>query len=274
MEALFGYVTASMEELTPAQKGRWGSVYCGICRRIGQQSSQISRAVLGYDCAFLALLLMSLYEPPETAGESRCLAHPLGKKPWVDNEYIRYAADMNVALGYYKALDDQLDDHKLSGRVMAAALKKNMAAIQARYPRQCAAIEAALSELSRLEKENSRDIDGAANCFGRLLSALFVYREDLWAPTLERIGFALGRFIYLADALCDLDKDKKAGLYNPYLAAGVDPQAGHGHLVMAMAACSDYFERLPLVQDKEILDNIIYSGVWTRIRLPQEENHA
>ncbi len=271
---MFGYVTASMQELTSAQKERWGSVYCGICRRIGQQSTLLSRAVLRYDCAFLAMLLMSLYEPEEAAGESRCLAHPVKKKPWVDNAYIRYAADMNVALGYYKALDDQLDDHKLSGSAMAAALKRSMAAMESRYPRQCQAIEAALLELSRLEKENSPDIDGAANCFGRLLAEVFSCREDLWAPTLRSMGFALGRFIYLADALCDLVSDQKKHRYNPYLAAGVDPQAGREHLTLAMAACSEHYERLPLVQDKEILDNIIYSGVWTGIRLPQEEKHA
>lgn len=268
---MFGYVAASMQELNEAQKERWGSVYCGICRRIARQSSSAARLVLRYDCAFLALLLMSLYEPEETGGKSRCLAHPVKKKSWVDNEYIRYCADMNVALGYYKALDDKADEHKLSGSVLAAALKKDVAAIRKRYPRQCEAIKKCLEELSRLEAENSRDIDRCAGCFGNLLGALFVYRQDIWASTLEKMGFALGRFIYLADALCDLEQDRASGRYNPYLAASRDASQGKEHLVMAMASCSDYFERLPLVQDKDILDNIIYSGVWLRI---QEENHA
>lgn len=268
---MFGYVGASMEELSDAQKARWGSVYCGICRRIGKQSALTARLVLRYDCAFLALLLMSLYEPEETAGKSACLAHPLKKKSWVDNEYIRYAADMNVALGYYKALDDKHDGHRLSGAAMAAALKKSVDEIQKRYPRQCRAIEDCLGELSRLEEENSSEIDRCAGCFGRLLAALFVYREDFWAPTLERMGFALGRFIYLADAVCDYEADKKENRFNPYLAASIDISRGREHLVMAMASCSECFEHLPLVQDKDILDNIVYSGVWLRI---QEENHA
>lgn len=268
---MFGYVAASMDELTQEQKQRWGSIYCGICRRIGQQSGCLSRAVLRYDCAFLALLLMSLYEPEETSGESRCLAHPLGKKPWIDNEYIRYSADMNVALGYYKALDDSHDEGKLTAKALGKSLKKHIPAIEGRYPRQCAAIKASLGELSRLEAESCRDIDRCAACFGALLSQLFVYREDLWAPTLEAMGFSLGRFIYLADCHCDLQKDERFGSFNPYLGSGYGEKERREHLVMAMAQCSSYFERLPLVQDKEILDNIIYSGVWLRI---QEENHA
>lgn len=268
---MFGYVAASMEELTPAQKERWGSVYCGICFAIGKQAGQLARAVLRYDCAFLALLLMSLYEPEEASGESRCLAHPLGKKQWVDNEYIRYSADMNIALGYYKALDDAADERKLSAKLFGKNLEKYIPAIENRYGRQCAAMKASICELSRLEAENCRDIDRCAACFGALLGQLFVYRQDHWASALEAMGFALGRFIYLADCHCDLAKDERSGAFNPYLGSGYGEAARREHLVMAMAQCSRAFEQLPLVQDKAILDNIIYSGVWLRI---QEENHA
>ena len=31
---------------------------------------------------------------------------------------------------------------------------------------------------------------------------------------------------------------------------------------MEMARCTQYFEKLPLVQDKPLLDRILYSGVW------------
>ena len=96
------------------------------------------------------------------------------------------------------------------------------------------------------------------------MAELLVLREDLWAPTLREMGFALGRFIYLADAVLDLEKDKKRHDYNPLLAhgEGEDPRAWEKYLVLAMAKCTECFERLPLVQDKGILDNILYSGVW------------
>ena len=38
------------------------------------------------------------------------------------------------------------------------------------------------------------------------------------------------------------------------------------YLVMAMARCTECYERLPLVQDKDILDNVLYSGVWANHR--------
>jgi hypothetical protein len=38
------------------------------------------------------------------------------------------------------------------------------------------------------------------------------------------------------------------------------------YLVLAMGRCTAYYEKLPLVQDKAILDNILYSGVWSNFR--------
>ena len=262
---MFGYISASLKELNPEARMRYSSVYCGICRRFREQASQPARLSLSYDMAFLALLLMSLYEPEEEGGPSACILHPIKKRPWVDNAYIRYAADMNVALAYYNCLDDWKDDGKLSAKFMAGALEKNYPQIAARYSRQCKAIEDCITELSRLEKENCPNPDQVAGCFGMLMSELLVYEEDLWAPALREMGMALGRFIYLADAAVDYRKDAKRKKYNPYLAMGTgeDWPRWEEYLVLAMSRCTDYYERLPLVQDKAILDNILYSGVWT-----------
>lgn len=47
-----------------------------------------------------------------------------------------------------------------------------------------------------------------------MLGAIYRYREDLWADTLQRIGEGLGRFIYLMDAYDDLEADLRRGRYN------------------------------------------------------------
>jgi hypothetical protein len=138
---MFGYVAANWEELTQPQKDRYGAVYCGICRCIGKHSSAKARLTLQYDMAFLALLLMSLYEPQEASYPNACLLHPIKKRPWVDNIYVRDAADINVALAYYKCLDDWQDEGKSRAKHMAKALKPHWQRISQVYPRQCRAIE-------------------------------------------------------------------------------------------------------------------------------------
>ena len=265
---MFGYVTASLGEMSKEQRERYGGVYCGICRAIRDQASQMARLGLSYDMTFLALLLMSLYEPEETSGNRACALHPLRHSAWVDNAFVCYAADMNVALAYYNALDDCEDEHRAGAKMMMGVFGKELERIQAAYPRQCEAMKTCITQLNALEKENCQNPDAPAGCFGALMAEILVYEEDMWAPTLRQMGMALGRFIYLADAANDYPKDKKKKQYNPFLAMGMeaDAAAWEQYLVLDMGRCTDYFERLPLVQDKDILDNILYSGVWVEYR--------
>jgi len=270
---VFGYVMASVSELAPEEKSRYNAVYCGICRQIRSRSTGLARLGLSYDMAFLALLLMSLYEPEECSGSSACILHPIRKKPWVDNEYVRYAADMNVALGYYKALDDWNDDKNPAAKMMAGVYSPDLERIRQTYPRQCDAIRQCIAELSRLEQANCPNPDLPAGCFGQLMGQLLCYREDLWSAALVQMGQALGRFIYLADAAVDYRRDCRKKKYNPFLAMGTgdDWPRWEQYLVLAMGRCTDYYERLPLVQDKPILDNILYSGVWVNYRGKRNE---
>lgn len=261
---MFGFVTANMRELTRQQQDRYGAVYCGICRSIRQRGGQLARLGLSYDMAFLALLLMSLYEPEETTGDRACILHPLRKRAWVDNEYVRYAADMNIALGYYKADDDVRDDGKLSARMMASVYGKSLSDIRQQWPRQCDAIARCITRLEELETENCPNPDLCAGCFGDLMAELLVFREDFWAPTLRTLGHALGRFIYLLDAMVDYRKDKRHSHYNPFLAMGKEAELvrWEQYLTQEMAVCTEQFRILPLVQDTALLECILYSGVW------------
>ncbi len=273
---MFGYVTANYQELTKEQQARYGAVYCGICRRIREQSGNAARLGLRYDMAFLSLLLMSLYEPEEAQGEKACILHPIHPRPWVDNPFIRYAADMNVALAYYNCLDDWNDDGKRSAKSMARIFESHLPEIEQRYPRQCGAIRTCIERLSGKEKENCRNPDAVAGDFGMLMGELLVYQEDMWAATLRTLGDSLGRFIYLLDAALDYDKDERKGKYNPYLAMGTgkDPARWEEYLVLTMGRATEAFEKLPLVQDKALLDNILYSGVWVSYRGKGRGSHG
>lgn len=270
---MFGYVTARWKELTQEQQQRYTAAYCGICRQLRLRFGQSCRMVLSYDMAFLALLLMSLYEPEETGGRDSCIAHPVTKRPWVDNVYVRYAADMNLALAYYNCLDDWQDDKNRGAKWMAGHLEKHLEQVRQHYPRQCGTIASCIAQLSKLEAEKCPNPDEPARVFGLLMGELLAVQEDLWADTLRQMGFHLGRFIYLLDAALDYDKDRRKGKYNPFLSmgAGKNWQQWEEYLVLAMGRCTDSFERLPLVQDKAILDNILYSGVWMNYRRKRKE---
>jgi len=222
------------------------------------------------DMTFLALLLSSLYEPEEEAARFHCIVHPFRRQDAWSDPLFDYCGKMNVALAYYNCLDDWHDDKSLIKLLMAKVLQRSCRKIGRQYPRQMEAISSGLARLSRLEQENCQQPDLPANAFGRIMGELFVCREDNWAPTLRAIGESLGRFIYILDAAIDLEADRKRRRYNPLLSHAQDGKTLADYepeLLMLIGECSREFEKLPLLQDIELLRNILYCGVWGKYHL-------
>ena len=105
--------------------------------------------------------------------------------------------------------------------MMARMLQTKVPPVQERWPRQCQAIAQCIQRLNQLERENCPNPDEPAGAFGELMAQILTYQQDLWAPSLAQMGFALGRFIYLVDAAVDYDRDKRQKRYNPFLAMGM-----------------------------------------------------
>lgn len=272
---MFGFVMTNPKALSLEEQTRYEGMYCGVCRSIGKRCSKSCTVGISYDMAFLHMLLASLYEPAEDQAVKRCALHPVHGRHTVTSKVTEYCADMNVALAYYNCLDKWQDDRKLAGLAGSKVFGRHWKEISHRWPRQCSAIADCITQLSACEAENCPNPDLPANCFGHLMGELLVYQEDLWAPHLREMGMGLGRFIYLADAAVDYEKDLKRGSYNPWAAMGsqLDPESWKVHLTMAMARCTDAYEMLPLVQDKSILDRILYDGVWTIYRQKRERKN-
>ena len=92
---------------------------------------------------------------------------------------------------------------------------------------------------------------------------------------LERFGYLVGRYVYFADALDDLDDDRKSGSYNPFLKKfeGTErtPEEIRDYakevLNLTIGEIAPAYELLSLRRYKSILDNIIYLGLPDELEL-------
>lgn len=259
---MFGFVRANVAAMTEEQKARYRAHYCGLCRSLGKRHGAAGQLTLTYDMTFLTIFLASLYEPEEKQGTLHCVPHPVKAHAYVQSEITDYAADMTIALAYHKMLDDWQDDGKHAAKAAADLLKKRYASVRQHWPEQCTTIEECLKELSAIERRKDPSPDVAANCFGRLMGSIFVMKDDYWRGALRAFGMSLGRFVYLADAACDYDKDKKSGNYNPVVLLDRTPEEMREALTLTLGSASEVFEAMPLVQDADIMRNVLYSGVW------------
>lgn len=276
---MFGYVTVCEPELKVKDLKKYRAYYCGLCRTLKEDYGFMGQMTLTYDMTFAVILLSSLYETTTKHEEHRCKVHPAKRQHMLQNEITSYAAAMNVLLAYYHMEDDWQDERKVSSLMTKSLIQGKAKKTIEKYPRQSEIIRKSLKELGECEHENSMDIDRAAGCFGRLMAELFVWKEDIWEKTLRKMGFYLGKFIYLMDAYEDLPEDRKKNRYNPLkeLAKRPDYEAQMEQILRMMVAESTVrFEQLPCLVDVDILRNILYDGVWNhynKIQMKKREDN-
>ena len=260
---MFGYITANLTALPAERTARYRAWYCGLCKALSQRHGAVSRLTLNYDMTFLVMLLSSVYGGEEQTGRERCAAHPLRRHDYLFGEYSLYAADMNVLLAYHNLMDDWQDDRSVMSLAEARLFRKAGRQAAERFPRQAQAILAGLERLGEAEKNGELRPDIPANAFGSIMAELFAFHEDdEHAPHLRDFGMALGRFIYIMDACMDFDSDLRRTRYNPLAAmtgADFEPM-----LTMLAAECTAAFECLPVTADRDIIENILYSGMWAK----------
>lgn len=264
---MFGYIAINKAEMKFRDFDIYHAYYCGLCKDLKERYGRSGQITLSYDMTFLIILLSGLYEPPAEDSIRNCVAHPFQKHAVRTNEITQYAADMNIVLSYYKCLDDWTDEHKKKAWINSRLLHSKVKRIEKTYPEKVKFIRDTLAHISACEKKNERDLDKMAGLFGEIMAEIFVWKQDIWKDSLHRMGFFLGKFIYLMDAYEDIEKDAVSGNYNPFMTIkdheNFDSEC-QNMLMMQMAECCRAFERLPIVQDAGILRNILYSGVWAK----------
>lgn len=272
---MFGYIIVNKPEMKFKEFDLYQSFYCGLCKALKDSHGRVGQLTLSYDMTFVVLLLTSLYEPDTVMSYRKCIAHPLVKHPARVNEFSRYGADMNLLLSYYKCLDDWEDERKFSRKTMAAALQKQFRKVAAAYPEKEYLIREKMEQIHNCEEMQCANLDEVSGYFGEIMAEIFAYRQDEWEMDLRRMGFFLGKFIYLMDAYEDVEKDIKTGNYNPLKQIFPNnPDFADNCrelLTMMMAECSREFERLPILLYADILRNILYSGVWCRYTMVTEK---
>ena len=267
---MFGYVVMNKPEIRFRDFDLYRSFYCGLCRELREKYGISGQITLTYDMTFVVVLLSALYEPPTQKGTTRCVIHPVCKQPVRKNAATEYGADMNVLLTYYKCMDDWEDEKKFAALGYGKILQRKNNRLSYRYPEKAEKIRKLLEKLSQMEKAGETDIDKMSGCFGQIMEEIFAWKTDVWECSLRRMGFYLGKFIYILDAYDDVEKDVKNGNYNPfaekYIMKGFDEQVRQ-LLIMMMAQTCREFEKLPIIKYTDILRNILYSGVWCRFEM-------
>lgn len=275
---MFGYIKPFKPELKVKEFDTYQAFYCGLCRQLGEAFGPFAKLTLSYDFTFLAMVAVGLRQNFCGFGKARCMANPLKKKvcavPCAD---LSFVASCAMILFYHK-LRDNLCDSGFWKRLLyypllpfAAAARKKA---RKRFPEVDEIFSTMMTEQLALEKAKTSSVDRAAQPTAEAMSKMLqlIAEDESQKRILDRFGYLIGRWVYLMDALDDLEDDCRSHGYNPFLLrlGEVSPtdaqlaeirQYGQGVLNITVAELGVTYELLEWQRYKSILDNIIYLGL-------------
>jgi len=148
------------------------------------------------------------------------------------------------------------------------------------YPELSDTIEKAIKQQTSLEKENCKSLDRASEPTAVIMKAIFseISTDSVHKKILERFGYFLGRYVYLCDALDDLQDDFKKKSYNVLLLQKEITELSQIEIDFCkniaketinftLGELANIYVLLPIEKYKPILDNIIYLGLKNTFEL-------
>lgn len=280
---MFGYITPLMSELKVKEYERFRSYYCGLCFSIKNKYGNLPRIGLSYDSTFFSVLMDGLSTEETTTYNVKCIKHMKeGRECIKNNTALDYATDLNMALIYYKLLDDYLDDNNLKSFTLIKTIKpyykkltnKNVDTI----------INNNLNKLHSLESSgNFSSLDEVSHPFSHIIGEVlkecpFKLKSDSKEvrEALYYFGYYFGKWIYLIDALDDLKEDMLQSKFNPIAKVYNSNKLSYEELlpkikeridfilITLCSNCNELLKKLPLTKNKDIIDNVINLGLMDK----------
>lgn len=266
MTQIFGYIKVCQPELKMKDYEIYRGVYCSLCKQLGHDYGVFARLTLNYDFTMLALARLAF--SPDCCGfeNSRCTFRPTKKclKCVHGSEQLSFAAAAAMIMCCYKVLDNINDSRFFKKIAMYLLLPyfslKHKKAVRL-YPQIEQIISSAMARQAQVEKENAgvdRSADPSAKAMGELLSLGF---DGETGKGLNRLGYFIGRWVYLMDALDDMESDKKTGSYNVFNNREMNEKETReyatGVLNLTTAQLTREYKALSPLRFGSILDNIV-----------------
>lgn len=285
---MFGYIVPLKPELKIKDYYTFKGYYCGLCYNIKKQFGNIPRLFLNYDMTFLAIFLDGLSSDKIQTKKITCITHPFKKKSIIiNNEALKYASDISIALAYYKQLDDVNDDNSIKSKILKNILLPYKHKLSPKINNSLLIIENNLKRLYNYEKDRKfSSLDEISDPFAIIVGKIIQNypcelendNDDL-RNKLYHFGYFLGKWIYIIDAFDDLQKDIEDNKFNPINVLYNKKNEKYDTIKdnvksitdMTLLNCgyslSELINSLDFNKNKDILDNIINLGIINKYNL-------
>ncbi len=269
---MFGYVRADTPYLYIKDETLYRAMYCGVCKGIAQTCGHAARMGLSYDITFLSVLMHNILGEDVKIEKQHCMTHCVKARQRAEvDELTRRLGVLNTVLVYFKYTDDIADGDK--GRGKRLFFKKGFKKAEKSYPEIVKIVRENMARQEQIEHAKTERVDMAADATANMLAEFSDYAlGEKGTQYTRNLFYAVGKWIYLIDALDDYDKDVKKESYNPFRFAYrascqkelLEGEHGEEVRFIFQSLFLDIQENLreiPLKFNHDLTDNILLRGL-------------
>ncbi len=275
---MFGYVIPDKPNMFMKDYSLYRAYYCGLCKAIGERCGETMRFLTNYDVTFLSLLVRGARGDKANIKSEGCILAPLKKKPVLKSDaLLERIVDVNTLLAHYKCVDDVNDDRSFSKKFIdGAVIKRHYRRAEKRESELAALMARYFKEQSELEKANEPSVDKVAHPFGVILKeTVKSLSGESYTDSLGELSYHLGRFVYILDAIDDVESDFKKKEYNHFLVGyhyesreKFDCDRGEEIkfiLYSTYNAIKDSYSNVKMISNEGVVTNVLWYGLKSRI---------
>lgn len=279
---MFGYITPLKIELKVKEYEYFRSYYHGLCYSLKNNFGNIPRLTLNYDMTFIGFILDGLSTDLITIENKRCIKHPTYDIQVIqETKALKYVSNLSVIFFDYKLKDNIKDDNNSKSKVFNIFLSPYSKKALSNYNPINYIIKLNLDNLSDMELRKSfTSLDEICHPFSDTMASILkdypyeLHNDSIYLrDNLYKLGYFIGKYIYIIDAFDDLEDDILNNQFNPLsiiyklnlnnyksklntIIEEVD------FLILGyISNCKEIIDSIEFIKHKEILDNIITLGM-------------
>lgn len=215
-ENMFGYLLPYKSLLSADEMIMWQNFQCGICYTFQNKNKKL-KLCSNYDFAFFNIFFHYYFKTLPNFDIKRCFWAKYQKMGYVLPDNIsEKISELGIILLYFQVLDSKKDKNKLP--LYHRVIKKEFLNLKKKYENVILDIQEQIKKQELCEKFLEKNLDKASNASGKILEIVVnELIKDKPNKNISILFYNIGKWIYILDAIDDLDDDFKKHNYNPLL---------------------------------------------------------
>ena len=273
---MFGYTMPIESALSEYATISFRNYYCETCHHLREEYGIITTLTVSYEMTFASLFLNSILKDGVELHYRHkrhfCVFRPSASK----SELLHKLAGFSLLLANNSLVDDKMDNTaSLKTNLALLGLNRGIEKAKREFPEYDEIINSGYEKLREAEAAGESDPIVAGQYSSQpMLDVFKVMMGDEFDDRMYEMFRQIGIWVYVLDAIEDLDDDKRDGTYNPFLVNNKDFKNKKefvksnifyiGELVGGIIGGiqSAYASlRNDIKCNLEILDNIIFEGM-------------